>query len=219
MPLRVDNIPFFLRPIYHSLSFLAAFFLYSLCVIIKWTCRIQYEGKENLLKDQNYIFCLWHQSLAGYFTVFLSHHGKHIWMNHPAWFMKPIHYWIRLIGVKELALGSAGNSGKEALKQVVDHLKTGYNTLITPDGPAGPPRFLKKGVILMGAESGIPVVPLKIIPSGFLLLPTWDKKRIPLPFSTIRVVFEKPIMVTDSYQEKTMREIELALEEKPDHGF
>ena len=134
-------------------------------------------------------------------------------MNHPSWVMKSIHYWLRLSGVNELALGSSGNSGKEALQKVILFLKKGYNTLITPDGPAGPPHVLKPGVLQMSIETGIPIVPLKIIPSHFITIPTWDKKRIPLPFTTIRVVYEKPIIVSGCNMEERKRILEKAMEE------
>ena len=134
-------------------------------------------------------------------------------MNHPVWVMKPIHYWLRFSGVKELALGSAGNSGKEALQKVIVFLKNGYSTLITPDGPSGPPHELKQGVLQMSMETGVPVVPLKIISSRFFTIPTWDRKRIPIPFSTIRVIFEKPISVTKENFEEAKILLVKALEE------
>ncbi len=130
------------------------------------------------------------------------------------WVMKPIHNWLQLSRVKELALGSTGNSGKEALQKVIAFLKNGYSTLITPDGPAGPPHILKTGVLQMSIESGVPVVPLKIIPSCYFTIPTWDKKRIPLPFSLIRVIYEKPILVNNENIESSNKLIVELLAEK-----
>lgn len=215
MSFRTDNIPLVGRPFYLAFSFFVAAMLYGLCAAINICCKIEYEGTENTDNNQNYIFCIWHHTLAAYFTVFIRHNGNHIWMNHPSWVMKPIHFWLRLSGVNELALGSAGNSGKEALQKVILFLKKGYNTLITPDGPAGPPHSMKPGVLQMSMETGVPIIPMKIIPSHFFTIPTWDKKRIPLPFSTIRVVYGKPVVVTKDNYEEVKRILESELEEKP----
>ena len=98
---------------------------------------------------------------------------------------------------------SSGNSGREALKVVIEHLKLGYNTLINPDGPSGPLKELKPGVLDMSAESGVQVVPFKInTPKPILLKFTWDGKRMPLPFSKVIVVYGKPVTVTrENYEE------------------
>lgn len=213
MALRTDNIPWALQPFYHLLSFTIALLLYGLCVAVKSSCKIKYEGKEHVDESSNYIYCMWHHTLAAYFTVFTKHKGNHIWMNHPSWVMRPVHYWLGLSGVNELALGSTGNSGKEALQKVILYLKKGYSTLITPDGPAGPPHVLKQGVLQMSLETGVPVVPLKIIPSHFIIIPTWDKKRIPLPFSTIRVIYEKPLSVPFADSAEIKKNLEQALKE------
>lgn len=213
MALRVDNIPWIVRPLYHSFSYCIALVLYGLCAALRFSCTIKYEGKERLNANQNYIYCTWHHTLAAYFTVFARHTENHIWMNHPSWVMKPIHYWLNFSGVKELALGSAGNSGREALQKVVLFLKNGYSTLITPDGPSGPAHALKPGVLQMSLETGVPIVPLKIIPSRFIVLPTWDKKRIPLPFSTIRVIYEKPVTVSQTNSDEIKSYLGLALKE------
>ncbi len=214
MALRVDKIPVFWRPFYKLISYLIALLLYLFTALIHFSCRIKHEGNENHNISENFIYALWHQSLACYFVVFIRHRGNHIWMNHPSWVMKPIHYWLGLSGVKELALGSAGNSGKEALQKVVLFLKKGYNTLITPDGPAGPPFEIKSGVMQMGLETGIPVIPLCIIPSKFFTLPTWDKKKVPFPFSTIKVIYGKPVLIVEKNLEEAKKSIREDLTEK-----
>ena len=128
-------------------------------------------------------------------------------MNFPAWHMKPIHILLKLIGTKKLALGSSGHSGKAALKEVIGYLKQGYNTVINPDGPSGPVKKLKHGVLEMSLATGVPVIPLKIITSKKIeFSKTWDKKRIPLPFSVLTVEYGEPVQVTaETYEEAKLR--------------
>lgn len=67
--------------------------------------------------------------------------------------------------------------------------------MVLPDGPAGPRRALKRGVLHLAAESGVPIVPLQFDASGSITVPTWDRKEWPIPFSTIRVQVGRPIAV------------------------
>lgn len=209
---RVDTIPFYLKPflllygyVLGGLFFLAAALLHALC-------RIRFEGRERLQGRSNFIFCMWHDNVFPYFATFLRHERPHIWMNHPAWYMKPIHVAIALVGVKGLVLGSTGHDGQEAAARLVESLKEGNSTLMMPDGPAGPPKVLKKGVLHMALQSGIPIVPLRIFtPRQIVLKKTWERKRVPLPFSTIRVIYGEPIPVTEADFEEAATRLSAAL--------
>ena len=151
---------------------------------------------------------MWHNNLVSYFIVYTKYKVPYVWLNHPAWFMKPIHILLKLIGTRKIALGSSGFSGKAALDEVVYFLKKGYNTLITPDGPAGPVKKLKNGVLDMSLASGIPIIPLKINTNKeFILKATCDKKRFPMLFSTIIVEFGNPVIVTNENYELSKKEI------------
>lgn len=119
-----------------------------------------------------------------------------VWMNHPAWFMKPIHIILHWKGVHKLVLGSSGNSGREAKKGVEDYLRKGFSTSMAVDGPAGPPLVMKQGAMQMALETGVPIICIKYIPQHYWVLPTWDKKVLPLPFSKVIVRLHGPYYVT-----------------------
>ena len=80
------------------------------------------------------------------------------WMMHPLSYMKPFHIVAPWIGVTESVLGSSGHSGKQALEVLIQKIKEGCSTDITPDGPGGPPRELKPGVMRLASQSGAPVI-------------------------------------------------------------
>ena len=198
MSYRVDTIPAFLKPLFWAYGFLFGFLMYLAAILLHATCRIQFKGMEHLQGRKNFIFCMWHDNVFPYFTTFIRHDRPHMWMNHPAWYMKPIHVMISLIGVKGLVLGSTGHDGQEAASRLVQFLKQGYSTLMMPDGPSGPPKVFKKGVLHMALQSGVPIVSLKIeTPRQIRLTWTWEGKRVPVPFSKIRVVYGEPIYVAE----------------------
>ena len=204
-PLRVDNVPLWLKPFFLFYSYAVTFLIYSLVLFIHLSCRIRFEGIENLLSSPNSIVCNWHQYNIPYFVTFIRHRRPHVWMNHPAWFMKTIHLLACWTSVKEIILGSTGNDGKEAARLLVEKLKQGFSTAISPDGPQGPARVLKKGVLHIALQSGVSILPLRIETPHCLKIPSWDGKRIPLPFSKMTVVYGKPITVTtENFEESAI---------------
>jgi lysophospholipid acyltransferase (LPLAT)-like uncharacterized protein len=66
---------------------------------------------------------------------------------------------------------------------------------ITPDGPRGPRRELKAGVVMVASQSGLPIVPVGI---GFVSawrFRSWDQFALPQPGSTMVGVIGCPIEV------------------------
>lgn len=191
--LRVDNIPWYIKPFFLLYAYGAGVFLYGYSWLMHATCRIEFIGAP-LPKNSAAVYCIWHTDLVFYFTVFPKV-KKQIWMNHPAWYMKPIHVLLNLTGVEHICLGSSGNSGKVALEKVIGYLKLGYSTAIASDGPAGPAKELKPGVLFMSRDANVPVIPLRFLCSNSFRLGGWDRKFIPMLFSEIRVVVGEAIQV------------------------
>ncbi len=116
-------------------------------------------------------------------------------MNHPAWYMKPVHLLLYLTGVEHICLGSSGNSGKAALEKVIGFLKQGYSTTVACDGPAGPPQELKPGALFMSRDAQVSVVPLHFSCSKTWRLGGWDRKYVPCLFSEITVDVGEDVQV------------------------
>lgn len=211
MSYRVDNIPLVIRPFYLAISWLLAVLMRLLLNSILFTCKLEFKGEENLVGHNGVIYCFWHDQLGFYFMIFRKVREKQIWLNHPLWFMKPIHYSLYMMGVEKLSLGSSGNSGREALETVIEHLKRGYSTVINPDGPRGPVKVIKPGVLIMAEETGLPIIPVQFKASKEFKLNTWEKKRNPYPFSKITVEYGKPIFVRKGEVDKVMPLLQNAL--------
>jgi lysophospholipid acyltransferase (LPLAT)-like uncharacterized protein len=193
--LRVDTVPFYLKPFFWIYGYGAGLLMYFYVYLIYITTRINYIGTP--LPKTPAIFCIWHQDLIPYFEVF-NHVERQVWMNHPAWYMKPVHVMMYLTGISHICLGSTGNGGKDALDRVVEYIKQGYSTTIASDGPAGPAHVLKPGVLWMSRDAGVPVVPLRFICTPSSRAMGWDSKVIPGLFTTITLEVGKPIYVNES---------------------
>ncbi|MBL4753551.1 MAG: DUF374 domain-containing protein [Flavobacteriales bacterium] len=198
-------MPVLLKPFLWLYGYCFAILIYAVFLMVHATVRIEYRNREVLKSRQNHIFSMWHENLLGHFVVFTRYDRDFVWLNHPFWFMKPIHIILYWMGTKKLMLGSSGNSGKKALAEVIAALKQGSSTMINPDGPQGPTRKIKDGVLNMSIETGIPVIPLKITSPTALTVPTWDKKRFPIPFSKVIVEYGEPILVTGDNMEASRK--------------
>jgi lysophospholipid acyltransferase (LPLAT)-like uncharacterized protein len=94
--------------------------------------------------------------------------------------------------------GSSSKGGKEAAAQMVDYLKAGKRSAITPDGPRGPRRQLKLGVVSIARLSGRPVVPFAFEAQRCWRLKSWDRFIIPKPFSRAVFVYGEPLRIPET---------------------
>lgn len=167
-------------------------------MLYRLTLRVERKGTPHLACHPNRIYVFWHENLPMYFHTHLRIKEPQIWMQHPALFMTPVHAMIQLMGVRHLAFGSSGSDGKQALQEVITGLKSGLSTVITPDGPRGPVKQLKPGALIMAAQTGVPIIPMTFTPSASWIMPTWDKKLWPKPFSRITITYHAPIWVQNA---------------------
>jgi lysophospholipid acyltransferase (LPLAT)-like uncharacterized protein len=208
---RVDNVPWALRPFYLGGAWALGLVFYLYYCLCRATSQISLKGPGSRDLSQHAIFCLWHENWWLYFVVLLRHASAQTMINHPAAYMKPIHVVLRLMGMKHLRLGSSGEEGRQAANEVARLVKEGYSTTISPDGPYGPPQVLKKGVLHMALQSGAPIVPLTMSSSRFVHWPSWDSKKLPLPFSQINMTVHKAILVSPDNLEESSAKIVRAL--------
>ncbi|MDH3495144.1 MAG: hypothetical protein OER21_00060 [Gemmatimonadota bacterium] len=214
--MRVDTVPLPLRPLLavYGYGLAGVFALYYLAQ--RPTIRVVVSGAPRL-ESRNYIFCLWHEAISLLFQSSVPRFPRPLraapqaWMQHPLWYMKPIHAFIRGIGVRKIVLGSTGHGGRPAADALVVLLRAGYSTVVLPDGPAGPARELKKGVLHLAAQSGVPIVPLRLFASRSYRARTWDRKIQALPFATLRIAIGEPLSVADDTLAPAARTLTAAL--------
>lgn len=102
------------------------------------------------------------------------------------------------------------HSRHQALREVIRQVEERKSIVImTPDGPRGPRYKLKPGIALAALETKAHVFPLKWTATSFWELRTWDKLKIPKPFSTITVSFDNPVRMEEG---KTLAEATQILE-------
>jgi len=91
--------------------------------------------------------------------------------------------------------GSSQRGGGEALRTLVRKLQQGESVGITPDGPRGPRMHVGDGAIALARLSGAPILPAAAAVSRRMVLNTWDRLVVALPFSRGVMVWGNPMRV------------------------
>ena len=91
--------------------------------------------------------------------------------------------------------GSSTRGAARALLGAVRELQAGYAVAFTPDGPRGPRREMKPGVVAAAQRGGGIIVPLHAEADRAWRLDSWDKFMIPKPGARVRIAYGRPFKV------------------------
>ena len=74
----------------------------------------------------------------------------------------------------------------------------GSGLAIAVDGPLGPPREVKSGVLHLASRLACPIIPVSVA-TGWkhVFRSRWDKLEIPYPFSRVFIVAGTPIHISN----------------------
>ena len=92
------------------------------------------------------------------------------------------------------ARGSSSRGAISASKSLLKQAKK-YSLAITPDGPKGPMKKLKPGLLQLAYLTKLPIVPVDVDIKWEKVFSSWDQFRLPLPFSKVNIRFGEPIYV------------------------
>lgn len=171
----------------------------NLMRMLLWTCKWEIEGLDQfkqIAKNEKCILILWHNRLAMVPFILYKYAPQFIYAAFVSnsrdgeLISSVVHSYKagRTIRVPH-------NNRHQALKEMIKRINEQKEiVIITPDGPRGPCYEVKPGAPLAALETSAYVVPLTWSADRLLELKTWDKLRIPKPFSTIKVTFKEPII-------------------------
>jgi lysophospholipid acyltransferase (LPLAT)-like uncharacterized protein len=88
--------------------------------------------------------------------------------------------------------GSSTRGGREAVREMATDKRKQFDLAVTPDGPRGPARTLKPGLLVLARRTRRPIVPIANAVWPRFELSSWDKFHIPLPFAACSIVHGEP---------------------------
>lgn len=158
------------------------------------------------------IVAFWHNRLAMMPACWPSRAPFHMLISaHPDG--RLIAHTVAHFGISTIS-GSSTRGGGEALRSLARALMSGASVGVTPDGPRGPRMTVGDGIMVLARLAGVPILPAAIAVSHRLLLNTWDRLIIPLPFGRGAMIWGEPITVPRDADEATLAALRAKLEEE-----
>ncbi len=113
---------------------------------------------------------------------------------------------------------SRNTGGAAALRGLIAALAAGDAVVITPDGPRGPARVAAPGVAQLSAITGAPVIAVAGAVRHRLILRSWDRLMLPLPFGRGVLVCAPEIRADDAAEDAALARIAASLTEAADRA-
>jgi lysophospholipid acyltransferase (LPLAT)-like uncharacterized protein len=167
--------------------------------VLLLTIRIKIENSEipeNLInKNQNFTAVFWHgKMLIGWYLFRKFNSAALISPSKDGEILTNLLVNWNYVVVR----GSSNDSGKDALKKMLDLADRKMNLIITPDGPKGPAEKMKAGAVVICKKKKLPLLLTGIRMEKKKILKSWDKFEVPIPFSSVTVTYSSPIWIEES---------------------
>lgn len=163
----------------------------ALCTLLRGllrTCRVEVREQESRTspytpnQPARYLYCLWHDMIVLH-TFAAPHYdlAALVSRHRDGGYLADA---MNALGVRPVR-GSSSKGGAEAVKEIVAELD-GWHVAITPDGPRGPRRKVKPGILWLAARTGRPIVPtVGVCSNAWRIRGSWTDLTIPKPFSRV----------------------------------
>jgi lysophospholipid acyltransferase (LPLAT)-like uncharacterized protein len=159
-----------------------------------WRIRTVHEQRWRDIYEARraHVFLLWHEALL---PLLWQHRGQGIAIVvSEAREGRYLSDFAASLGYRAIH-GSSTRGATRALLGAVRELQAGKAVAFTPDGPRGPRRELKPGVVAAAQRGGAVIVPLHAEADRAWRLHSWDRFMIPQPLSRIWITYGRPFEV------------------------
>ena len=184
-----------------------------LSIVLKFiygTNKIIVTGRKNYMKmiegNKSIIFSVWHGHLLS-----IVYDLRNLKINALAGTHKDADL-ISQIAKRwgwNMIRGSSKKNGAIAYKTMLRLLNQSTNTMlfITPDGPSGPPRIPKNGIIGLAQNCKVGIIPIRVQYTKSWGFKNWDTFYVAKPFGSISINYGKPIYFKKSQDIKMCQSI------------
>tara|TARA_Y100000739_G_C20465391_1_gene398746 strand:- start:241 stop:876 length:636 start_codon:yes stop_codon:yes gene_type:complete len=152
--------------------------------------------KSELKKKNSVILCVWHAHLLS-----IVYDLKKLSINALAGTHRDADI-ISQIALKwgwKVIRGSSKENGDIAFRKIYRLLKKRNEILfITPDGPTGPPKIPKLGIIRAAQKTGASIIPIGVYSTKNWGFTNWDTFYLEKPFGKIFIEYGPPFNFSDN---------------------
>ena len=182
----------------HALNWILAWSVVTICRVLFRTLRIQYlVGAPNTNPYSNdgtegFIYCVWHDAIT--YPMFAGRHVRTAALVSKNFDGSHLAAGLKMLGIT-LVRGSSSRGGAGAIRELL-RLPVNTHLVLTPDGPRGPRRQAKLGLIFLASQSGRGIVPTAFSAARHWRIPgKWTDLAIPKPFTRVYALSGAPIFI------------------------
>jgi lysophospholipid acyltransferase (LPLAT)-like uncharacterized protein len=179
---------------------IGSFLVWALVRLLGSTCRVRIaaggEHLERLTRDGGgSVVAFWHDRLV-FASHFLSRQVIHrgyplIVLISPSRDGELAARAAMRLGA-QVVRGSSSRGGSQGVRGMLREAGPDRGLAVVPDGPKGPPRRAKPGVVLLARLTRSPIVPVTWVADRSWRLRSWDRLEIPKPFARVAVAVGAP---------------------------
>ncbi len=174
------------------------------------TIFLNTEYEDEICKRQPFACACFHGTML--FPVYYCRRYPGVVMVSRSYDGEIIDRSIRRLGY-DTVRGSSSRGGKEALVEMIEQInERNYCSGLAVDAPRGPSRKVKMGIVIVGRETGQPIVPFVSWSTKHVQFKSWDSMIVPLPFSTIVMAWGKPTIVPQGLSNEEYEQIRVDIE-------
>jgi len=198
---------------------LGARLITAVLVLLKWTTRSRLVNDRGLharwQAGERFIIAFWHEQLVlmpcfrrwPRVAILISQHRDGDLIARA----------VAPLGIDSVR-GSSTRGGAAALRGMLRAYQHGASLAWTPDGPRGPRRIAKGGIVQAARATGAAIVPVGAAAAWHRRLGSWDRMVVPFPGSRVVFVVGTPIAVAPDASPGDMEAARSALEWQLEHA-
>jgi lysophospholipid acyltransferase (LPLAT)-like uncharacterized protein len=201
------------------LNWLIAAAVVSVCRVLFRTLKIHYcvgaphTNPYDRDRPEGFIYCVWHDAIA--YPMFAGQHFRTVALVSKNTDGSHLARGLKMLGIG-LVRGSSSRNGAAAIRELL-RLPSNTHVVLTPDGPRGPRRKTKPGMVFIAARSGRSIVPTAFsAKKSWKIRGSWTTLSIPKPFTTVYALSGKPILVPANSTTEQLAIIETQVQQAMD---
>ncbi|MBD3272840.1 DUF374 domain-containing protein [Candidatus Dependentiae bacterium] len=185
------------------LNYIIKYFIYLYLRFLFYTYKLKIINEKNSKKKPELnqgVFYFWHQNIISATFFFFKNKCIGHCIISPSRDGKIMGFIVQKLGFKVL-YGSAFKNPLNLVRKSLDVLELNKRIAIVGDGSRGPAFKLQRGVIYLAAKSKQPLIFIDCKTDWAITFKSWDRFKIPLPFSKIQVKVNTPTHISsDAYK-------------------
>jgi len=198
---------------------LAARLIAALSRLLFWTCKVVVIEKApgvspyQPVEDERYLYCNWHDGILG--AIFCGDVKAMAALTSRHTDGEYVADIMRVVGIHPVR-GSSSRGGATAVKTMLE-IATDYRITIATDGPRGPRRVVKSGILFLASHSNRKIVPVAFAAKkAWRPWAKWTNLVIPKPFTTVFAIGGEPVSVPQGLARNELEPYRVKLQQRMD---